>query len=196
MTIKFSELTAAGALTGAEIVAVVQSGNSRRTTAQAIADLGGGLSNPMTTAGDVIVGGASGTPERLAVGTEGYVLTVVSGTPAWVASAGGASWPAVTASASTSIVLGLTDAGDYLRTTAASAVSIEVPPQSSVSWATDTEIHIEQAGEGAVSIVAGSGVTINHLATRSMVIEGRYGVVTLKRVGTNTWTLFGALGAA
>lgn len=36
----------------------------------------GGLSNPMTTAGDIIVGGASGTPTRLAAGaTAGHVLT-------------------------------------------------------------------------------------------------------------------------
>jgi len=45
----------------------------------------GGLSNPMTTAGDVITGGASGAAQRLAVGAEGAVLSVSSGAPAWVA---------------------------------------------------------------------------------------------------------------
>lgn len=39
---KISELTAAGALTGAELVPVVQDGETLRTTAQDIADLGGG----------------------------------------------------------------------------------------------------------------------------------------------------------
>lgn len=48
---------------------------------------GGGMSNPMTTADDLIVGGASGTPTRLAVGAESTVLTVSSGVPAWVAPA-------------------------------------------------------------------------------------------------------------
>jgi hypothetical protein len=33
------------------------------------------LTNPMTTVGDLIVGGASGAPTRLAAGTAGYVLT-------------------------------------------------------------------------------------------------------------------------
>lgn len=42
-----------------------------------------GLTNPMTTAGDVITGGASGTPGRLAIGNTGDVLTVVAGAPAW-----------------------------------------------------------------------------------------------------------------
>lgn len=43
------------------------------------------LSNPMTTAGDVIYGGASGAPTRLAVGTAAQVLTVNAGAtaPEW-----------------------------------------------------------------------------------------------------------------
>jgi hypothetical protein len=43
----------------------------------------GGMTNPMTTEGDLIVAGASGTPTRLAVGTDGQVLKVVDGVPAW-----------------------------------------------------------------------------------------------------------------
>lgn len=39
----------------------------------------GSLSNPMTTLGDIIVGGASGTPARLPVGADGKVLTSNSG---------------------------------------------------------------------------------------------------------------------
>jgi hypothetical protein len=44
---------------------------------------GGGMENPMTTAGDLIVGGASGTPTRLAKGTDGKVLKVVDGVLTW-----------------------------------------------------------------------------------------------------------------
>lgn len=47
------------------------------------------LSNPMTTAEDIIVGGASGVPERLAAGSEGDVLTIDSGAVAWAVPAGG-----------------------------------------------------------------------------------------------------------
>jgi len=49
-----------------------------------------GMTNPMTTAGDMIVGGASGVPGRTAVGTEGQVWSVVSGAPAWAAATAGA----------------------------------------------------------------------------------------------------------
>lgn len=48
-----------------------------------------GMSNPMTTAGDLIVATAGGSPSRLAIGADTYVLTVVSGNIAWAASGGG-----------------------------------------------------------------------------------------------------------
>ncbi len=43
----------------------------------------GGFVNPMTTAGDLIDGGSSGTPQRLGIGTTSQFLQVVSGAPAW-----------------------------------------------------------------------------------------------------------------
>jgi hypothetical protein len=43
------------------------------------------LTNPMTTAEDLIVGGASGAPTALPVGTDDDVLTVVSGAVTWQA---------------------------------------------------------------------------------------------------------------
>jgi hypothetical protein len=48
---------------------------------------GSGMSNPMTTAGDIIIGGASGAPQRLPIGTAGQILKVSSGAPAWSADA-------------------------------------------------------------------------------------------------------------
>ena len=41
-----------------------------------IASTASGMINPMTSAGDIIVGGNSGTPARLAIGTQGQVLKV------------------------------------------------------------------------------------------------------------------------
>lgn len=62
-----------------------------------IAIVNSGLVNPMTTAGDLIRGGVAGAPERLAIGTDTQVLTVVSGVPAWAAAPGGLSNPMTTA---------------------------------------------------------------------------------------------------
>lgn len=49
----------------------------------------GGMANPMTADGDLIVGGSDGAPLRLGAGTNGQVLTVVSGQPAWATPTGG-----------------------------------------------------------------------------------------------------------
>lgn len=41
------------------------------------------MSNPMTTAGDIIVGEVAGAPGRVAKGTDGQVFKMVAGSPAW-----------------------------------------------------------------------------------------------------------------
>ena len=66
-----------------------QTGNSGKylttngtTTSWAIVS-SGGMTNPMTTAGDIIYGGASGTPTRLGIGTAGFILQAGASAPAW-----------------------------------------------------------------------------------------------------------------
>lgn len=59
-----------------------------KDSAGAVTDIGAGSGNVATdtiwdTAGDLAVGSGANTAARLAVGTEDYVLTVVSGVPAW-----------------------------------------------------------------------------------------------------------------
>lgn len=49
---------------------------------------GGGLTNPMTASGDIIVGGTAGAAARLAKGSDGQFLKLVGGTPAWAAETG------------------------------------------------------------------------------------------------------------
>ncbi|MGH9491760.1 MAG: glycosyl hydrolase family 28-related protein, partial [Terriglobales bacterium] len=58
-------------------------------SAWAAANATGGMANPMTAAGDLIVGGASGVPARLAIGANGDCLTSTGSTEAWAACASG-----------------------------------------------------------------------------------------------------------
>lgn len=48
-----------------------------------------GMTNPMTTTGDIIYSSPGSTPVRLGIGSTGNVLTVASGVPSWAAPAGG-----------------------------------------------------------------------------------------------------------
>ena len=49
----------------------------------------GGMSNPMLSPGDLILGGAQGAPMRLPRSSDGYALTLVNGLPAWIPGGGG-----------------------------------------------------------------------------------------------------------
>lgn len=89
----------------------------------------------------------------------------------------------------TALTLAREHAGDYIRTTAATAVTITVPPTSVVAWPTDCEVMLEQAGAGQVTFATGTGVVIN--TSETLKTQKQYSVVALKNVSGNVWTLFG-----
>lgn len=43
-----------------------------------------GMANPMTTAGDMIIGGVDGVPTRIAKGTTGQFFVMGESAPGWV----------------------------------------------------------------------------------------------------------------
>jgi hypothetical protein len=52
-----------------------------------------GMTNPMTTTGDMIYSSSGSTPARLGIGTSGQVIGIAAGVPAWVTPAvSGTSW--------------------------------------------------------------------------------------------------------
>ena len=48
-----------------------------------------GMTNPMTTTGDMVYSSSGSTPARLGIGTTGQVVTVAGGIPSWATPAGG-----------------------------------------------------------------------------------------------------------
>lgn len=152
---------------------------------------GGGMANPMTTAGDVIVGGAAGVPARIPIGAEGQVLVVRGGALVYEAQAGGTTpFAPVVADATTTRTLALDDAGNYLRFTSASAVVCTIPPQSSVTWAAYTEVHVRRAGAGNLTLTPGAGVTLNAPSGGTLTLTAGMSA-TLKRVAENEWDVIG-----
>jgi hypothetical protein len=85
----------------------------------------------------------------------------------------------------------LTDNFKLLEMNAATAKTITVPPNSSVAFTADqTQITIARYGAGALSIVAGSGVTINS-ADGALDLRAQFSMATLIKIGTNEWYLIG-----
>ena len=48
-----------------------------------------GMTNPMTTTGDMVYSSSGSTPARLGIGTTGQVITVAGGIPSWATPSGG-----------------------------------------------------------------------------------------------------------
>lgn len=86
----------------------------------------------------------------------------------------------------------ITDAGAICEFANASAVTVTVPPNASVSFPIGTEIDVAQTGAGKVTFAEGSGVTIkSFLSNKSL--AGQEAGATLYKFATDTWRLIGSL---
>ena len=92
-----------------------------------------------------------------------------------------------------SYTLVLADAGKVVRVTA--EATITVPPESSVDWSTvgggNPIVNVRAATASAVTIAAGTGVTIN--TPETLVLDGQWAEVSLHYVGSDVWDLVGAV---
>jgi hypothetical protein len=94
----------------------------------------------------------------------------------------------------TTYTLQLTDAGDVIDCSNASAITVTVPPNATVAFAVGTQIEVMQGGAGKVTLAQGAGVTINSQGGNKS-ISAQYVGVTLLKTATNTWRLMGNLTA-
>lgn len=94
----------------------------------------------------------------------------------------------------TSYTLVLADALKYIRMNNASASTLTVPPNASVAIPVGSTCHVRQVGAGQVTLVAGSGVTLNTPETLKLRATGA--IVSLTKVATNEWDVYGDLEAA
>ncbi|WP_222929962.1 hypothetical protein [Gordonia sp. OPL2] len=89
----------------------------------------------------------------------------------------------------TTDTLVLADQGKAIECSNAAAITLTVPPNSSVAFPVGTVIEVLQVGGGQVTVAAGSGVTINNAGSLST--RAQWSVLTLRKRGTDTWLLAG-----
>ena len=94
----------------------------------------------------------------------------------------------------TAYTLVLGDGQNMVTMNNASANTVTVPLNASVAFPIGTTVAIQQLGAGKTTVAATGGVTLNYLSTLTLAIVGQYGVAQLIKTGTDTWTLFGAIG--
>ena len=96
----------------------------------------------------------------------------------------------INAQTGTTYTFVLGDANNTLVTASnASAITVTVPPNSSVAYPVGAILQLAQSGAGQVTIAAGSGVTINY--TPGLKLRAQYSVASLVQTATNTWLLSG-----
>lgn len=123
----------------------------------------------------------TGDPEDLTATQARTILNVANGATAL---------PAV-ATFTGNKTLALTDINTYNVSQDGTAQAVTVPAQATVVWTADAEIHIQRGGAGLVTVTGATGVTINGVSAGSFSLAGQFSAVTLKRTGSDAWTLIG-----
>jgi hypothetical protein len=92
--------------------------------------------------------------------------------------------------AGTTYALVLADSWKLKRCTNSSPVTITVPANTSVAFPVGkTQINIEQAGAGAVTLAGAGGVTLDNAL--SLTTRAQHSVLTLTKIGTDQWLVSG-----
>jgi hypothetical protein len=97
---------------------------------------------------------------------------------------------AINAQTGTTYTPVLADNGKLVTLSNASAITLTVPTNASVAYATGAQIDIEQIGAGQVTVVGDTGVTVNGTGTK---LRTQWSAATLVKLGTDSWTLIGDL---
>lgn len=154
-----------------------------------------GMENPMTTAGDIIYGGADGTPTRLGKGTASQVLKMNSGAtaPEWADESGGGMTDPMTtrgdiiyrdASAPARLAKG---ASGTVLTMGANDPTWAVPFSQTTQTLTDGATVSWDASAGSCGILTLGGNRA--LANMTNAIAGRTYTLIVKQDGTGSRTL-------
>lgn len=144
----------------------------------------------LTTKGDIIARSSS-APVRVAVGTNGQVLTADSTATAGVAWATPySSTITFNAQTGTTYTLVSGDVNKLVTLSNASAVTVTVP---NGVFTSGQQINLQALGAGQVTVASDGTTTIT--STPGLKLRAQYSAATLICTGTNTFTLIGDISA-
>lgn len=135
----------------------------------------------------------TGTPTAPTADPDDNSTTVATTAYVDAAAKAAASTLSVNAQTGTTYTLVLADAGKLVTLDNASAVTLTIPPHSSVAFATGTVVNGAQLGAGQVTISPGSGVTVN--GAPGLNVGDQYGAFALVYLGSDVWLAMGYLSS-
>ena len=95
----------------------------------------------------------------------------------------------------TAYTLALTDAGKLVELNSGSALTLTVPPNSSVAFPVGTVIEVGRLGTGSVTLVAGVGVTLRVPAGSTLALRAQYSTAGLRKRAADEWVVSGDLAS-
>ena len=100
---------------------------------------------------------------------------------------------AINAQTGTTYTFVLTDNGKWVTASNASAITVTIPPISSVAYATGAQLNIVQKGAGQVTFAQGSGVTIRSTGATATApkLRAQYSSATCIHEGSDVWYVVG-----
>lgn len=165
------------------VLAIARGGTGQGTASAAFDAL-----SPMTTAGDLIFGGVAGTGTRLPVGTNGQVLTVVAGNPAWAA-AGGGGGGTLTISVKTASYT-MTNSDDVILANCTADCTITM---QAVGSATSKVYRVKNVGSTVVTVDADASELFDRAELDIVLPPGGLpssGVSLIPDSGGSSWAMF------
>ena len=99
----------------------------------------------------------------------------------------------INAQTSTTYTLTLTDSSKIITLNNASPISLTIPTNGTVAFATGATLTLAQIGAGQVTVGGTSGVTVN--GTPGLKLRTQYSSATLVQLSTDNWLLVGDLSA-
>lgn len=99
----------------------------------------------------------------------------------------------INAQTGTTYTLALADLSKLVTLNNGSAITLEVPTNTSIAFSVGSTIDIVGIGAGAVTITPASGVTVN--GTPGLKLRAKYSAATLVKIDTDTWLAIGDLSA-
>ena len=100
-------------------------------------------------------------------------------------------YQAINAQTGTTYTTVLADGGKLVTLSNGSAITLTIPPNSSVAYPVGTKLDFIQIGAGQVTVAGGAGVTVN--STPTLKFRTQHSGASCIKIATDTWQLVGDL---